>query len=262
MDIGRSIGRSLSALRAKSTPPKFHLVSANECELKAGVCPVTALRESLAREAVLLRQKDALILEQETLRSESDHRLLNGLQIVVSLLSLQSKAAASADVAQQLSIAAKRVATIERVHRRLHFNDGSQTVAFKEYLEDFCRDFSGMVISDEHPEQAILVQSAEISLPTATAIPLGFIVNELITNAVKYGEGRIAVSLNLDSQGGYVLVVSNTGQPLSAGFDPVASKGLGMRIVRSFVGQIGGRLEFGRGEGDRGAFFAVRFPAN
>ncbi len=192
------------------------------------------------------------------LRKESDHRLLNGLQMVVSLLSLQSRAAATPDVALQLSIAARRVATIERVHRRLHFNDGTHTVAFGKYLEDFCRDFSGMMTSEEDPEQAITVQSVEVSLPTATAIPLGFIVNELITNAAKYGEGRIAVSLNLYSEG-YVLAVSNAGPALPEGFDPAMSKGLGMRIVRSFVDQIGGHLLFGRGEGNRGALFAVHF---
>lgn len=260
MDIGRSIGRSFSALRARSTPVKLRSSLAYECERDAGACPVTALRQSLAREEILLRQKDALILEQETLRSESDHRLLNGLQIVVSLLSLQSKAAASADVAQQLSIAAKRVATIERVHRRLHFNDGTQTVAFGKYLEEFCGDFSGMVISEEGSEQPILVETIEVNLPTATAIPLGFIVNELITNAVKYGEGRIVVSLRCDSEKGYVLAVSNNGHALPEKYDPSASTGLGMKIIRAFVNQIGGELCFGRGEGDQGAIFTVHIP--
>ncbi len=106
----------------------------------------------------------------------------------------------------------------------------------------------------------ILVQSVEVSLPTATAIPLGFVVNELITNAAKYGQGKIAVSLQIDSQDGYVLAVSNGGQALPDAFDPAASTGLGMRIVRAFVDQIGGRLYFGRAEGNQGALFTVHFP--
>lgn len=258
MPIGRSITRSYSTLRPKSAFPKSRLIPGYACEQDAGICPVDALRQSLAREAVLLHQKDALIEEQEILREEADHRLLNGLQMVVSLLSLQSRAAATSDVAQQLSIAAKRVATIERIHRRLHFNDGTQAVAFKKYLEEFCRDFSGMVAFDEGPEPVILVQSVDVSLPTATAIPLGFIVNELITNAVKYGEGQIVVGLNFDSED-YVLTVSNAGQALPNTFDPAASTGLGMKIVRSFVNQIGGQFRFGRGDNNRGAFFAVHF---
>jgi hypothetical protein len=75
--------------------------------LELAGCPV--VRRSLAREADLLRQKESLLQEQELLREECDHRLLNGLQIVVSLLSLQSRAAVNPDVA------ANRVATLRRV---------------------------------------------------------------------------------------------------------------------------------------------------
>ncbi len=62
------------------------------CQQHLGGCPVKALEAALARESKLLREKDALIIEQELLHSESDHRLMNGLQLVVSLLSLQTRA--------------------------------------------------------------------------------------------------------------------------------------------------------------------------
>src|ERR1019366_6420103 len=117
--------------------------------------------EALAREEVLLRQKDELIEQRQVLSRESDHRLLNGLQMIVSLLSLQSRAAPDAEVAGQLAIAANRVATIARVHRRLHSFDGVQAVAFKQYLEDLCRDFSAMVSAEERPERVIVVEAIE-----------------------------------------------------------------------------------------------------
>ena len=143
----------------------------------------------------LLRQKDELIQQQELFSKESDHRLLNDLQMIVSLLSLQSRASANAEAASQLAAAADRIATIGRIHRRLHYCDGVQTVAFKQFLEDLCRDFSSMLSSDQRPERDIVVEGIEVKLPTVTAIPLGFIVNELITNAAKYGKGRITVRL-------------------------------------------------------------------
>jgi two-component sensor histidine kinase len=120
------------------------------------------LRKSLAREEALLRQKDKLIQQQEVLRKESDHRLLNGLQMIVSLLSLQSRAASNVEAASQLAAARDRVATIGRVHRRLHDLDGVQTVAFKQYLEDLCGDFSAMLSSEERPEQAIVVEAIDV----------------------------------------------------------------------------------------------------
>jgi len=224
-----------------------------------GADPVEALREALCREAILIRQRGSLAEEHEALRNESDHRLLNGLQMVVSLLMLQSRAAVTADVALQLSVAANRVATIERIHRRLHFNDGTQTVAFKKYLEEFCGDFSGIMAAGEHSRHTVLVQCADVSLPTAVAIPLGFITNELITNAVKYGKGRIGVRLEVCPGKGYSLAVINDGPTLPEGFDPAACKGLGMKIVQSFVNKIGGKLTFGRGDGNQGARFTVHF---
>jgi two-component system, sensor histidine kinase PdtaS len=143
------------------------------------------LREARAREEALLRQKDEWIRQQDVLRRECDHRLKNGLQMIASLLSVQGRAAGSAEVASQLAIAARRVGVIERVHRRLHYLDGLQIVEFKQYLEEFCRDFSTMVSSEARPERVIVVEGIEITLPTVIGIPLGFIANELITNAVK-----------------------------------------------------------------------------
>lgn len=236
--------------------PSLPAPSWGPCDPDSANCQIGALREALAREEILLREKDVLIMEQQTLRKESDHRLLNGLQMVVSLLSLQSRGAPTPEMAAQLSIAANRVATIERIHRRLHTNDRAQTVAFRKYLEEFCRDFSGILNSED---QVIRVEGAEVMLPAATAIPLGFIVNELVTNAVKYGKGNIRVRLDEEPGGGHVLSVSNRGPAMPEGYDPASSKGLGMRIVQSFARKIGGKLLFARDEGDQGARISVRF---
>ena len=216
------------------------------------------LRRTLARDEALLRQKDGLIQQQAVFSQESDHRLLNGLQMIMSLLSLQSRASENAEVASQLAGAADRIATIGRIHRRLHSFDGVQTFALKQYLEDLCRDFS-VILSTERPERLIVVEGIEVTLPAVTAVPLGFIASELITNAAKYGTGRITVSLEANPVNGYALSVSNDGPGLPEGFDPAAGKGLGMRIIRSLVKQIGGELRIGRSDRNQGARFTVLF---
>jgi two-component sensor histidine kinase len=215
-------------------------------------------RAALTREEALLSQKDELIQQQAVLRQEADHRLLNGLQMVVSLLSLQGRASDNAEVVSQLAAAADRVATIGRIHRRLHSFDGVQTFALKQYVEDLCRDFSAM-LSSGLPERAIVVEGIEMELPAVTAIPLGFIASELITNAAKYGTGRITVRLEAFPAQGYALSVTGDGPALPEGFDPAAGKGLGMRIIRSLVERIGGELRIGRGDNDQGARFTVLF---
>jgi two-component sensor histidine kinase len=213
---------------------------------------------SYQRALKMLRRAEIKLKEQMVLSQESDHRLLNGLQMVVSLLSLQSRASANAEVATQLAAAADRIAGIGRIHQRLHSLDGVQTFAIKQHLDDICRDFS-IILSANRPERVITVVGNEINLPAVTGVPLGFIINELLTNAVKYGTGRITVSVRPDPEKSYTLSVSNDGPSLPKDFNPAQSKGLGMRIIRSLVKQIGGELRIGRGDMNEGVRFTVLF---
>ena len=252
------------ARRAGAYPPA-HFVKAPrgavryECEQHDGACPVAELRAALAREAALRRDKDALMETQATLSRESDHRFLNNLQMVSSLLSMQSRAAGNAEAASALGLAADRVAMIGRIHRHLNSNDGVQSVAFKRFLKELCSDVMGMMTSEAYAARTISVEGVELQLPTRIGIPLGFIASELITNALKYGDGAVAVRLESNLRNECALSVENTGPALPEGFDPAASKGFGMRIIRSFVATIGGELRIGRGEDGRGARFTVLF---
>ena len=97
------------------------------------------LREIIAVDESLLRQKDETIQNQALLSSESDHRLLNDLQMIVSLLSLQSRATANAEAASQLAAAADRIAMIGRIHRRLHSAMAPRLSRFKKFLQDLCQ---------------------------------------------------------------------------------------------------------------------------
>jgi two-component sensor histidine kinase len=242
-------------------PPGVIFQNPDQCLPAAGPTSLTEtqLRSALAQSEALLRQKDELLQRQELLSKESDHRLMNDLQMTISLLSLQSRASTNPEAAAQLAVAANRVSMIARIHHRLHSYDGVQTIEFKKFLQDFGHEFSAMVSSGASPEQ-VIVEGIEINLPTATAISLGFIASELITNAAKYGKGRITISLQRNPVCGYALSVSNDGPALPEGFDPGASKGLGMKIIRSFINQIGGDLRFGRGDDGQGARFTVLFP--
>jgi two-component system, sensor histidine kinase PdtaS len=179
--------------------------------------------------------------------------------MIISLLSLQSRTTTNTEVASQLAAAADRIAMIGRIHRRLHSFDGARTVAFKKFLENLCSDFSSLVLTGQRGGRDIAVEGEEIELPAVTCRPLGFIANELITNAAKYGKGRITVRLEQNLEKGYALSVSNDGAALPEGFDPAAGKGLGMRIVMSFVERIGGELRIVRGDNNKGARFTVLF---
>jgi len=219
------------------------------------------LREALAREKVLLDQKDELIRHKDLMSRESDHRLMNGLQMVSSLLSLQSREAPDAKAAEQLKIAANRVATIGSVHKRLHALDHVSTVELKGYLENLCEDITG-ILPAEAAEHNLAVEGITLEVPTATGIPLGYVVSELVMNSAKYANGKITVSLGVNPGKGYELSVSDDGPGFPEGFDPKKSKGLGMKIVSSLVNQIGGQSLFGPNHSGRGARFTVLFTLN
>lgn len=244
-------------LRTVTTP---RLVAIQECELTRYRRTEFELREALSREEGHLRAIDALIVKERELSKESDHRLLNNVQMLVSLLSLQSRRTTNAEAASQLQIAANRLSTIGRVHRCLHSCDGLEMVAFKHYVEDLCREFSLLLSPVENPDRQIEVVGCDLNLPASTAIPLGFIVNELITNAAKYGHGRIAVRLSSNGDRGRAVSVLNEGPALPEGFDPASGKGLGMTIIRSFIDRIDGKLQVGRGDNETGACFTVLIP--
>jgi two-component sensor histidine kinase len=243
------------------TPNPPRSAASYEQELAVRQATEAGLRHILARGEALLRLKDEAIEYQALMRKESDHRLLNDMQIVVSLLALQGRASGDAEISSQLLVAANRVNMIARIHRRLHGLDGMETVAFQKYLGEFCGEFSQLLSSREAIEPVVVAQADEIELPAATAIPLAFIVSELLTNAVKYGQGQIHVRLQAAADKSCLLSVSNEGPALPDGFAPARCKGLGMKIIQSFVQRIGGELRFGTGDGGRGARFTVLFGA-
>ncbi len=219
------------------------------------------LNESLAREKLLLGQKHDLSQRQIMLTQEFEHRLINSLQLIVSMLSLQSRAAAAPEAAAQLMIAARRVGALGRVHRRLHVLDHQDTVQFKPYLQQLCEDLSDLLLQSESG-YVIVVEGENVEIPTSFAIPLGFIVNELITNSAKYAQGNIKVRLGTPPAGQLSLTVLDDGPGLPAGFDPAKCKGLGMKIVLSLVKQISGELHILPGESGRGTRCTVTFDAH
>ena len=238
--------------------PNRRTVASYERELAAHRCTEIQLRKALARDDELLRQKDKLIQNEQLLSKESDHRLLNGLQLIASLLSVQSRSTKTPEAAAQLTIAANRVATLGRVHRHLHTLDHVESVEFKQYLEKLCHDLADMA-SSEFPERSLCVEGAELKIPSVTAIPLGFIASELITNSIKYAKGKITVSLQTAPNGDYALSVSDDGPGLPAAFDPAATHGLGMKIIAALVRQIHGELAFAKGDHGQGTRFSVLF---
>jgi two-component sensor histidine kinase len=197
---------------------------------------------------------------QAGLFNELNHRVSNNLMLVTGILQMKARETDSADVRDQLLRAVARVESIAQVHRALYRGTRTDTVDFGIYLEDLCAGVRASLVRDDHIE--LKVESEPISVPIDTAIPLGMVINELVTNAVKYaypdgGGGPVFVRSARD---GNQLLISvrdlGRGLPLGAGQRP--GSGLGMKLVRSLVAQVGGELVTA---GPPGTLFEVRVQA-
>jgi len=196
------------------------------------------------------------IAQAEIMTRETDHRTMNSLQFVASLLNLQSRAVHAPEIANQLSIAANRVLAVARVHRHFATDEATEQVPILLYLSRLCSDLSDILGTD------VTVDGIEADVRRTQILALGLVTHELVTNAKKHGAGSIKVTFVLGGPGEYELCVADEGEGLPEGFTPeLTSGGLGLKVVLALVSQLNGRLATHANPAGRGACFVIIFPA-
>ncbi|HEY8572797.1 sensor histidine kinase [Phenylobacterium sp.] len=193
---------------------------------------------------------------QTELFDELNHRMKNNLAMVSSMLALQARMGEAGTVRAHLMKAVDRIQAIADVHASLYRESRKDDVDFAAYLHDLCTRLAGSLIEGDRVK--IECEAEPATLPLDRAVALGVVVNELITNAAKYAypppaEGVISVKLQY-AGAGLTLSVRDSGQGLP---EEPPNTGLGMRLVRSLVQQIGATLEIER---QPGATFRVNLP--
>lgn len=189
------------------------------------------LNEASAAQAVLLAEKDLLM-------QEVHHRVKNSLSTVQALLLLQARTSSDAEAAWQLQESAGRIRTFGAMHEHLYRVDASSQVNIAAYLDSLIKDqqsASACVLQGRH----IHVTAPNVAWPSTDAPNLGLIVLELVTNALKYGAGDVSVTLTQTGRQA-VLTVSDQGCGLPTDFDPIAGRGLGMRLITGLLRRHGG----------------------
>lgn len=189
--------------------------------------------------------------EKEVLLREIHHRVKNNLQIFSSLLDLQVMRTDDPSVQELLRNNQSRMNSIALVHERLSQANDLTEISLGEYVQGLVVTL--VRINAINPNQITLRIQADSNIQVSPdrAIPIGLILHELISNALKHGlqggGGEIFVELDQTLAGQARLGVSDSGNRLSATFDPNATDSLGFQLINSLVQQISGTLQIEQG---------------
>lgn len=198
--------------------------------------------------------------EKELLIREIHHRVKNNLIGIQGLLRLPLRHIRDENAREYFRESANRVKSMSMIHERLYRTHDLSSINVAEYFYSL----GGMLIDFyKIGEERIKLDYniPDISLDVEKMIPCGLIVNELITNSIKYAfkddrPGKIYIEFNQNSEGEYVLEVADDGMGLPEGLDIYRTESLGMQLVTSLVKQLNGSLEI---SGDNGTTFTIRF---
>lgn len=208
-----------------------------------------------------LEEKERLLNEKEILLREIHHRVKNNFQVISSLLSLQSKRSSSPELKLILDESRSRITSMAKIHEKLYRSDEIEKVSMKEHLRDVV---DGLVELYNGRSKLVrfTIDVEDILLPLDKAIPCSLILNELVSNCLKYAfndyeDSKVSVKMKCSNKD-FELSVKDNGKGLPEGFSITGNDTLGLLIVNTLAAQINGEITF---ENCRGASFTVKFPA-
>ena len=194
------------------------------------------------------------------LMKEVHHRVKNNLQIIVAMLRMQARVVEDKAAIEALVNSENRLQAIAIVHEKLYKSDNYTSVLLKDYLQELMDILAKQHHNPAIPFQYKITDNTNLATSLDTAIPIGLIINELVTNSFKYAfnnvaKGEINIELN-KTNNQYQLAIQDNGQGLPNGELPKDPKSLGLRLVHLFTEQLNGTLNYAT---SKGACYTVSF---
>ena len=204
-------------------------------------------------------QTGVMLKEKETLLKEVHHRVKNNLQVISSLLNLQLNVISNPETRELIRESQNRIRSMALIHEKLYQSDTLSTISLEEYLRSLTRD---LFRSYNLPKVSLKLEVENIGLDVDTAIPCGLIVNELISNSLKYAfpdnaEGSIHLRVNKVSRQQVAVSISDNGVGLPSDVNTRSSGTLGFQLVHMLVKQLRGTLDIVK---NGGTTFMITFP--
>jgi PAS domain S-box-containing protein len=214
---------------------------------------ITERRQSEEQIRTSLQEKEALL-------KEVHHRVKNNLQIINSLLHMQTQQIKDSPAVATLTESQNRVRAMALVHETLYGSENLAHIDMAQYLESLCA-YLWRAYQPDPSRVRLAVRVARSTLDLDRAVPCGLLVNELVSNALKYAfpdsrPGRLAVELEVPQDGTFALAVSDDGVGLPQGLDFRCTSTLGLQLVCGLTQQLGGTIHLDQTGGTR---FAITF---
>lgn len=209
------------------------------------------LKEHKKQRTIVEQQKEQIeksLEEKETLLKEIHHRVKNNLQIISSLLNMQKQGIEDEKVLATIREGQSRVQAMSLIHQSLYQSENINSVNVESYLKDLI-NYLASVYSTNDKIINVHLETTNIQFDFDTAIPLGLIVNELISNAYKHGfknvtEGNIWIEISKRNEIDYDLIVKNDGDCFKDEVLKNESNSLGLKLVEILAKQLRGSFQF------------------
>ena len=205
----------------------------------------------------------ASLREKEALLKEIHHRVKNNLQVVSSLLGLQSRAIPDPHMRKMFQESQNRIHSMALLHESLYQSDNLSQIDFPEYIRQLADHLFRSYGVGSKERIRLRTQLDNLYLTLDAAVPCGLIINELVSNSLKYAfpegrEGEISIQLSEHARGIAKLVVADNGIGIRGDLDWTTTRSLGLRLVRTLAQQLGAQIEV---NSDGGTQVQLTFPA-
>jgi two-component sensor histidine kinase len=219
---------------------------------------VNRLNKALKESNENLRETRVSKEEKETLLKEVHHRVKNNLQIITSLIRLQSGTISDPQVAAIFNESQFRIKTMALVHEELYRSDNFTSIPVREYFEKL---IDGLISSYSLSGRVTFLIETDVNrLGVNTLIPLGLMANEMITNSLKHAfkgsDGHIDLSLKETAEDKYKLLISDNGPGFPSDISFESPSTLGLELIHTLANQLDGSVSFSN---NPGACYTVNF---
>jgi PAS domain S-box-containing protein len=216
---------------------------------------IAGIAEDISDRKLAEAQIQASLQEKEVLLKEIHHRVKNNMQVISSLLELQSQYIDDPQTITLFQESQHRIRSMALIHEQLYHSLLLERIDFAKYIKDLAMNLF-QVFGNQGNAIALKLNVAAISLNIETAIPCGLIINELVSNSLKYAfpngkQGEIRIIFEQINAQQFHLSVSDNGVGLPPNFNLETTETLGVRLVRMLTRQLKGVLEVDREQGTR-----------